>query len=197
VKATFTPAVNPTPQIAYLKQTVNAPTGDFTLTGPSTLTTPTEGTVTGTLTLTSIADFSGTVGLICNLPLPTTYTCTISPTSVPLTVGGTGSATVSLMPTLNHTANESSSRIVLALLLPLTLLSLTGFARHHRGRFAALLLLALLAIFAGSITACGKDIAYPITQPGSYPLTVTATGTTKGATAPETHTLNITLILTP
>lgn len=197
VTATFAPANNATPYVAYLEppQLVTASTGDFTLTGPSSLTTRTESTASGTLALASINYFQGTVALTCSLPLPTTYTCTISPTSIPLAVGGTGSATVTLSPTLKLAANPSASRILFASLFPLTLISLAGFFR--RRKLSSLLPLAILAILAASTTACGKDIYYPATPPGSYPFTITATGTTKGATTPTTHTLNITLILTP
>jgi len=195
VTATFAPASNSTPYVASLEQQVTAAIGDFTLTGPSSLTARTESPASGTLTLASINNFQGTVALTCNLPLPTTYTCTLAPTSVPLAVGGTGSVTVTLAPSLNRAANTSTSRIIFASLLPLTLLSLTGFVR--RRRFAPLLPLAILAILAASTTACGKDIYYPATPPGSYPFTITATGTTKGGTTPDTHTLNITLVLTP
>ena len=176
-------------------QLVTTPTGDFTLTGPSSITTTTESPASGTLSLASIDGFQGTIALTCNLPLPTTYTCAIVPTSVPLAVNGTGSATVTLAPTLRRAANDSASPIVFASLFPLTLLSLAGFFR--RRKLSAILPLAILAFLAASTTACGNDIAFPATQPGSYPFTITATGPTKGATTPTTHTLNINLVLTP
>jgi hypothetical protein len=185
----------PAPATLYPYQLVTAPTGDFTLTGPSSLTTRTESPASGTLSLASIDNFQGTVTLTCNLPLPTTYTCAIAPTSVPLAVGGTGSAIVTLTPSLNRAANDSTSRIIFASLFPLTLLSLAGFRRRRTLR--RVLPLFVLALLAASTTACGKDIYYPATQPGSYPFTITATGTTKGATTPTTHNINITLVLTP
>lgn len=197
VSATFTStdkSVSITTNL-YPYQLVTTPIGDFTLTGPPTITTTTEKSASGTLSLASIDGFQGTVALTCSLPLPTTYTCAVSPTSVPLTVGGTGSAIVTLAPTLRRAANDSTSPIVFASLFPLTLLSLTGFFR--RRKLSAILPLVILAFLAACTTACGNDIAFPATQPGSYPFTITATGTTKGATTPTTHTLNITLILTP
>jgi hypothetical protein len=185
----------PAPATLYPYQLVTAPTGDFTLTGPSSLTTRTESSASGTLTLASISNFQGTVALTCNLPLPTTYTCAIAPTGVPLAVGGTGSAVVTLTPSLNRAANDSSSRIIFASLFPFTLLSLAGFRRRRTLR--RLLPLFVLTLLAASTTACGKDVYVSATQPGSYPFTITATGTTLGATTPTIHTLNITLVLTP
>jgi parallel beta-helix repeat protein len=201
VSATFIPNDGSTPQTASLTngpELVGPATGDFTLTGPSTLTTPTEGTATGILTLTSIADFSGTIALTCNLPLPTTYTCTLSPTSIPLTVNSVATAKVTLAPNNVRAANNSrtgASRIVLATLLPFTLLSLAGLRRRHNLR--SLLCLAFLTMVTTTLTACGNDIFYTTTHPGAYLLTITATGTTKGGNAPSTHTLNITFNITP
>jgi hypothetical protein len=179
----------------YPYQLVTAPIGDFTLTGPSGLGMPTESSASIGLILTSIQGFQGTVTLTCNLPLPTSYSCTIDPSSVALAVDGTGNPVVTLAPNKVHAANPSASRILFAALFPLTLFSFAGFFR--RRKLSMLLPLAILAILAASTTACGKDIAYPATQPGTYPFTVTATGTTKGATTPTTHTLNLTLTLTP
>jgi hypothetical protein len=180
-------------------QVVSPATGDFTLTGPATLTTSTGGSAKGTLSLGSIEGFSGTVALTCNLPLPTTYSCIITPNSVPLAVNGTGSATVVLAPNNTHASvlpRPGRSRIVLASLLPLTLLSLLGLARRRKG-LRGLVCLAILASLASATTACGNDVFTAATQPGAYPFTVTGTGTTMGGTAPSTHTLNITLNIAP
>jgi hypothetical protein len=197
VSATFTSTDQSVSVNAKLNpyQLVTTPIGDFTLTGPSGLSIPTESSASVGLILTSIQGFQGTVTLSCSLPLPISYSCTINPTAVPLAVNGTGNPVVTLAPIRLRAANPSTSRIVLASLFPLTLLSLAGFRR--RRKLSAILPLAILAILAASTTACGNDIAYPATQPGSYPFTITATGTTNGATTPTTHTLNITLILTP
>jgi hypothetical protein len=205
VTVTFTPTSGAMPYVASITQMVTAPIGDFTLTGPSILTTPTEGSVTGTLMLTSIQNFSGTVNLSCSLPLPTTYTCTIAPSSIPLAINATTTAIVTLAPNNKRAANDlrpnprpGASRIVLASLLPLALLSLAGLGRRRRrSSLRGLICLAVLAIVASSTTACGPDLFYATTQPGAYALTITATGTTEGATTPTTHTLNITLNITP
>jgi hypothetical protein len=69
-------------------------------------------------------------------------------------------------------------------------------ARRRRSPLRSLLCLAILALLAVSTTACGPDIFFAATTPGSYPVTITATGTTPGED-PITHTLNITLNLTP
>jgi len=186
---------------ASLAQTVIAPTGDFTLTGPQSVTVPTEGTASATLTLTSLNNFSGTVALTCNLPAPASYTCALAAASLPLTVNGSDSTTVKLYPNLIRTASthtNNASRIALASLLPLTLLSLAGFARRRRTTtFRSLFTLAGLAILAASTTSCGNDVFFPTTPPGTYPFTITATGTTQGATTPTTHTLTINLDLLP
>jgi parallel beta-helix repeat protein len=201
VTATFAPNAGSTPYTAslYPPQLVTAPIGDFTFTGPSTLSARTENTAKGTLTLTSIDSFSGTVALTCNLPLPSTYTCTINPTNIPLAVNATAVATLTLAPTNLRAANTprpGTSRIVFAMLVPFTLLSLAGL-RRRRANFRRLICLSVLTIVAASTTACGHDIFYTATKPGPYPFTITATGTTKGGTTPSTHTLNVTLDLAP
>jgi hypothetical protein len=201
VTATFIANNNANPYTASLTQLVTAPIGDFTLTGPSTVTARTESIATGTITLTSLYDFSGTIALTCNLPLPTTYSCTINPATVPLAVNAAATATVTLAPTNLHAANNPpprTSRIILAGFLPLTLLSLFGLTRRRRHtKLRGLLCLAVMTMVISTVTACGPDKFFPATQPGLYPFTITATGTTKGATTPSTHTLNITLNLTP
>jgi hypothetical protein len=200
VTATFSPADGRDPYTASIAggQRVNAPIGDFNLTGPGAFTIPAEGVATGTLTLTSIAGFSGLVFLSCNLPLPTTYTCTLNPTSLPLAINAVSDATITLGPTNVRAAEIPHSRgscIALATLLPLTLLCLTNL-RRRRSMLRSFLCFTTLALLAAT-TACGKDIFYATTQPGTYPLTITATGTTKGGTAPSTHILPIHLVITP
>ena len=207
VTATFVPSGNLPALSAQLvpDEVVTMPNQDFTLTGPTSVTARTESVATGTLYLTSVAGFAGTVTTSCNLPLPTSYTCTLTPTALPLTSGYPASTVLKLAPNLNPSAAFTpgyppiahSSRIALATLFPLAFVSLIALARRRRIAFRNLLSLSILVVLAASTSACGPDKFYAATPPGNYPLTITATGTSSGSSSPVTHTLNITLVLTP
>jgi parallel beta-helix repeat protein len=198
------PNFAPSTSQAILETILAPPPADFTLTGPSTITARTESTVSGTLGLASINHFSGPVTLTCSLPQLTSYVCTIAPAGVTLTANGTGTSTVTLAPNRTQAALDrlpsqapSDSRILLASLVPLTLLSLFGLTRRRK-KLRNLLALAVLAVVAAATTACGNDVFYLAAQPGSYSLIVTATGTAQGAaTSPIIHTLNVAFNITP
>jgi hypothetical protein len=170
-----------------------APPADFTFTGPTSITFQTEAAGTGTLTLASLNGFRGPITLTCNPPLPANYLCTLAPATPSLAANATASSTITLQPNLTSSATPHSTRIVLATLFPLALLA---FARRRRHRFTALLTFALLAILTTAVTGCGPDIYYAATPPGTYPITVTATGATQGSSSPATHTLSLNVVIT-
>jgi hypothetical protein len=170
------------------------PPADFTLTGPTAITFRTESTGSAPLLLTSINGFSGPITLTCNPPLPVNYLCTLAPTTPSLAANSTASSIITLRPNLTSSVTPHTSRIVLATLFPLALLV---FARRRRSRFTPLLTLALLAVLTTALTACGPDVYYAATPPGTYPITVTATGTSQGGSAPTTHTLPLNIVITP
>jgi hypothetical protein len=54
-----------------------------------------------------------------------------------------------------------------------------------------------MSLISLSLTACGPDLFFAATPPGTYPITVTATGTAPGSTTPITHTLPLDIVITP
>jgi hypothetical protein len=201
VTATFTPSDGSAPDTATITQVVTAATGDFTLTAYPPVFTIRDGlTATGLISATSVNDFHGPVSFTCSLPSTVSYTCTLTPTGVQLLLNDYETSTIILAPTkvpvtLDRRPHDHQ-RTVLATLLPLSLLFLAASAgRRRRTRLNGLLSLVVLGLLAASTTACGPDIFFAATPPGTYPVTITATGTTPGED-PITHTLEITLNLT-
>jgi len=178
------------------------PLPDFSLTAtPPSITIETEHHKTMQLTLTGIGLFSGPVYLGCQGPLPPYLTCEL-PQSETLAVGQTlnFNFTMDTDAVLDFLAKNppaektpwtnAPGKMTLALLLPL---ALAGFARRRK-TLRRLLLLAVLVIGATGLTACGDK--WPgHTPPGTYTIPVVGTGTYNGTTI--THTLNITLTVTP
>jgi parallel beta-helix repeat protein len=172
----------------------------FSFTGSSiTLLTGRSGT--GNLQLASLQGFTGNVAITCNPPFPPNYTCSLQYPSISLTPNLTRSFTYTLHTSYTASAAPSppfdrSTRIVLASLFPLTLLSLTGLARtRRRTHLRKLLALTCLAILASATTACGPDRYIEATSPGTYPITFTAIGTNQGSSTSISHTLTINVIL--
>jgi parallel beta-helix repeat protein len=169
---------------------------DFSLTGPD-ITVPFNHSATSTLALTSLSGFTSSVSITCNPPYPPNYTCTLQQPSVALTSGLSAVVTYTLTPiyTASTHAFAHSTRVILASLFSLTLLSLSGLARRRRTPLRTLLSLTLLAILASTTTACGPDHFITITT-GTFPLHFTATGTNQASPNPTTHTLIINAIIT-
>jgi hypothetical protein len=179
------------------------PPADFTLTGPPSITFRTESTGTGLLLLGSVNGFAGPVALTCNPPLPYNYLCTLSRTTATVPANGGASSTITLQPNLRSSTTTPATkppistampRILLAALLPLALLT---SARRKRRRLSAVVSLAIVTMVTINLSACGPDIFYAATPPGTYPITVTATGTAQGTAAPISHTLPINIVITP
>lgn len=183
---------------ASLTQVITAPAApDFSLTG-SDFTFHVTQPGTSTLTLTSLNAFTGSVSVTCDTPYPPNYTCTLQQPTVALTPGLSAPIAYTLTPTFTASARPGlhSTRVILASLFPLTLLSLLGLSRKRRVPLRTLLTLTLLAILTSSITACGPgQIINP--SAGTFSLNFTATGTNQGSPKPITHTLIIKIILTP
>jgi len=56
--------------------------------------------------------------------------------------------------------------------------------------------MAVASVMAMAMTACSGQ--YPAhTEPGTYTITVQAEGTAVGASSPTTHTVDVTLVVTP
>jgi hypothetical protein len=173
---------------------------DFSFTGTNA-TFPTGSDGSGNLQLASLNSFTGTIAITCNPPFPINYTCTLQKSSIVLTSGLSTSFTYSIH--TDYTAStaplhlrERTPGIFLASFFPFTLLSLFSFARKRRAPLRLLLSLALFAVLTSTITACGPDHYIEATPPGTYPINLTATGTSQGSTTPITHTLTVNAIIT-
>jgi hypothetical protein len=187
--ATFTPDIN------FLASSTSAPTvltikpSGFTLTAnPTALNVQTQHHTALTLTLASIGNFSGEVGLACTATLPPVLKCEFAQSNLPLAVNGTASTKLTLeTDAINNFYPASLGRN--ALLTLLTLLPLSLLALRKRRGFAALAILAL-ATLALTTGCTGR---YPDhTPPGTYDIAITATG---GSAQPQTA--HVILTVTP
>jgi len=193
--ATFAATSSQSAATNTLTQVVSASlTGppDFTLTGPSTITFLTTTTNATPLTIASVGGFTANIALTCSATIPQ-YVCSVAPGSVPLPANGSAVVTLTLhfvglaQADRGRAPLTTGERAMLAAMAPLSLLGLLGVRRR---RLRWLLGLLCLTVLTTAISACGTD-AYP-TIFGTYPVTVTGAGTNAGASAPTTHTLNVT-----
>jgi uncharacterized protein (DUF2141 family) len=196
ITATWFASANALSAQATLTQVITAPTAtpDFSFTGTN-ITFPVFHSGTGDLELTSLNNFTGSVAVTCDPPFPANYTCTLQYPSIQLAAGESVVFTFTLQYS-STAALRTRSKIVLAAFFPLTLLSLFGLRRKRHTRLRMLLSLTLLAVLSTTLTACGADQFIPITT-GTYPITLTATGTNQGSSTPTTHTLTVDAIITP
>jgi len=188
----FNAAAAVTVQVTILPQ-------DFTLSAnPPSITIETEHHGSMQLGLTSIGGFAAPITLSCAGTIPEWVTCEFSPQQVALPAGGTNvpaTLTIDTDALLNYKSDARGTglggRVVLAGLLPLMLI---GF-RRRRG-LRGLVLMAVASVLVMAMTACSGH--YPAhTTPGTYTVTVQASGQTAGASAPTVHTLDVTLVVTP
>ena len=155
--------------------------------GGSTSETVNSGTsATYALVLAAGPGFSGTSSLACS-GAPANATCTITPSSLTLSSGGSGNFSVSVTTTQQVAMNQSRGpRLQFAgvgLLLGAFMLPI--FVKRPRLPAALMMLSVLLATFP--ITGCGggPSTKTPPTQsvaPGTYQLVITATAGTANAT---------------
>ena len=179
--------------------------GSFTLSAsPSALSVTPVANITTTstwlLTGTSVNGFAGTVALSCSVS-PVTQeppSCAVSPGSLGLAAGGTGTATISLTsagPYNNCLTNSAANRTGLA--LAGFLLLLVPVRRRRMLRGAALMLLMGLSLgmmsgCSGSSTsiACSNVVTAGTTA-GTYTVTVTGTSGGVSVTVPATITVTV------
>jgi subtilase family serine protease len=179
--------------------------GSFTLSAsPSALSVTPVANITTTstwlLTGTSVNGFAGTVALSCSVS-PVTQeppSCAVSPGSLGLAAGGTGTATISLTsagPYNNCLTNSAANRTGLA--LAGFLLLLVPVRRRRMLRGAALMLLMGLSLgmmsgCSGSSTsiACSNVVTAGTTT-GTYTVTVTGTSGGVSVTVPATITVTV------
>jgi hypothetical protein len=168
---------------------------DFTLAsnGPTTLTLPsTGGSGSYPMLLSSLAGLSGNVAINCS-GVPANTTCNVLPSVAPL--GGTSTIAVTVetavSPTsaaVKHTPGGSGTAVLLALLLPISLI----FRRRRSPYFAAIFLLL-------AVTGCGANRVIPNSQIISNPTNPTPKGTytltVSGSSAGLTHSVAVTLVV--
>jgi len=169
---------------------------DYTLTAnPPSITIETEHHGSMTLGLTSIGGFAAPITLSCAGTIPEWVTCEFSPQQVMLPAGGTNvpaTLTIDTDALLDYKSDAGlGGRVILAGLLPVMLI---GF-RRRRG-LRGLVVMAIASVIVMAMTACSGQYP-PHTTPGTYTVTVQASGQTAGASAPTVHTLDVTLVVTP
>ena len=188
--ANFLPATS-TPLTLVIKP------NDFTIASSTpNPTIPTEHHLAIPLTLTSIGTFTDQVTLTCGT-LPAWATCTFNQTTLQLAAAGTATANLTLDTSSvegyiagNH-PSSTINPITLALTLPAGIL---GLYLARRRRLPLRLTLFALTTLATTLTLTGCTGMIPLsTPPGTYTFNITAHGTTTGLT----HTLPITLTVTP
>ncbi len=183
----------------------SGPAGSFTLSAsPSTLlVTPVANTTTTStwlLTGASVNEFAGTVGLSCAVSPVTVQppTCVVSPGSLNLAAGGTGTATISLTsagPYSNCLTNTATNRTGLALAGFLLLLVPVRRRRVLRGA----VLILLMGLGLGMIGGCsGSSNSVPCsnvvragTTAGTYTVIVMGTSGGVSVTAPAAITVTV------
>ena len=187
------------PQILTLTGSGTPPVSITAGSGTSTSqTVPSGGTAMYTLGLTSSSGFSGVVALSCS-GAPQYATCSITPSSVSLSSGGTSSFTV----TVSTQSSTSAAAISAAAIHDRTQKALAGFGaaallllpfsrRIGRGRSPANLFLFAALCLLLTVSGCGGGAALspsatPSTPAGTYMLTVTAVA--QGAYIQQTLTI--------
>jgi phospholipase/lecithinase/hemolysin len=179
---------------ASLSEVITAPALNTSF-ASSSITVSSGATGTATLNLSAVGGYSGTATLACGTPLPTHFTCSITPTSVtfPGTITsatvtiGTNASTALLTPqTFTHSASQA-----FAALLFFPGLGTLAFLTRRRGLTAACkpqlwMLLGLLTLGTLAISGCGPNNNAPA---GSYtvPIVVTANS--------SSSTVNLTVIV--
>jgi len=177
------------PHILNLLGTSTSPS--FTIraaSGNSTTATVAAGqTATYNLSLAGTPGFGGSVTLVCT-GAPTNATCSISPSSVTLTKGGSANFTVSIATQITITASVSHSGTwtglfgVLAIFgLPLAFIIGKPISRH-----ATVGAIVLIGLVTFTSIACGGGGGQTTNPPKSSPTTQTAT------TPQGTYTVTVT-----
>jgi len=207
VPATGPPAASFSPSAASISEQVYASTPpttpstqDFSLAAaPTAVSTQTGHKAATQLTLSSIGGFGGPINLACAQPLPLYVTCELPS---PLTLAANGTASTTLVLATDAVPNafgrlrtpaapfSMPAAPALAMLFGLPLLLARRRHALRRG-LNSLLTLALLAVLATALAACGLGTLPPSTPPGTYTIPVTASS---GALS---HSVAITLTVTP
>jgi hypothetical protein len=174
--------------------TVTALAPAFTLTNAGTLTLQLGQSSVMPLSLAANATFSDTINFTCS-GAPANSTCTVNPTSVALTAGGTGTASLVVTTTSPATASNTRPSLLQKASGVASLASVFCLVAGWKFRKRVLLIvpIVLLGFSAFGLTGCtngGSGIA--AAKAGTYTLTVTATPA-NGTTAAQTATITLTV----
>jgi hypothetical protein len=166
----------------------------FTLTNAGTLTLSLGQSSVMPLSLAANATFSDTINFTCS-GAPANSTCTVNPTSVALTAGGTGTASLVVTTTSPATASNRQPSLLQKASGIASLASVFCLVAGWRFRKRVLLIvpIVLLGFSAFGLTGCtngGSGIA--AAKAGTYTLTITATPA-NGTTAAQTATITLTV----
>jgi hypothetical protein len=180
------------PQTVTLSGTTTPVTPGFTLAAsPTTLTVAKGSSGTATITVTSVGTFNAAVALAC-AGAPNSSSCTISPSSVTPTAGGTTTATLTFATTALVTPPPSapvlppgSIKVLAPIALVLMLIILLASEQRLRTRLA---MASALLVFV-ALSGCGSSGSGGTPQ-GTATLTIT--GTSSGATS-QTATISVTV----
>jgi large repetitive protein len=191
------------PSTSLTVSVLGAPSG-FTITvNPPAITVAVTQNATATLTFTSIAGFSDTLGLGC-ASLPSAVTCHFSSPSVVLAANGTQTAQVTIdtndplsggAAAMNaHGGSRGADLAGLSILsLPLTAffgLILRRFRKRHGPVFTVAILFLLFS--AGMLLNGCNSFTQATAAPGTYVIQITATGVSSDVI----HYQNVTLTIT-
>lgn len=151
------------------------------------------GSVTATITATDA--FAGTVSLTCSAP--TQLTCTLSPSSVQPTAGGSKTVTVTVTSSaIAYIRPRGTDRIRLTLALAVLPFGMVGALRTRRITVRALMLLVLgsiIVFWAACGGGGGGSVQPPPADHGSNSYTVTVKASADGTNYRELGTVAVTV----
>ena len=166
---------------------------------PSTATISPSQTSTVTVTLTSVANFTDTVGLSC-ASLPAAVSCQFASSSLNLPAGGTASTQLTMGANLAQSGATTAAnrrlgngRVSLAgLYLPFSLVFGWMFCRLRRPNARHLTAALILSVAAWIATGCDASLIPANATPGSYVIEVTGTGATTNVVRSQNLNLDLT-----
>lgn len=184
---------------------------DFSFTGsPASFTVTAGNSASYNLSVTGAYGYAGTVSFTCS-GLPSKSSCSFSPATVTANghIAQPSALTISTTATTTTASNVPASKdptlwATLGSFGIFGIMFAGSFSRRHRRIRRSAILLGILAIMIftlalfgcggsnGSSTGGGGGTTIPGTPAGSYPITVTATGS---GTPALTHTVSVTLVV--
>lgn len=188
--SSFNPAVTQATKI-----TVTALAPAFTLVGtPTTLSLGRGANGVVTLNLAANASFSGNVTLTCS-GVPANATCTVNPSSVSLTAGQTGTATLVIGTTIANAAVPIQSKpweVPAALVSTAMLFGI--FAKRRKAvRLVSVLGLVMMFCLGGLVTGCSDGSKVKAVAPSTFTVQVTATAAGSSSVPSQSTSVNVTV----